>query len=872
TMTPVAVRLLLRCLPLAERDEARADLVAEYRARVATHGRGRAERWAWTQFFRSLLPLSSRTWRRANTGFDPGANVMNPGGPFVERWLLDARYALRRLRTRPGYSALAVLTLALGVGGMAAISGIVRTLLLDQLPYPHSEQLVQFWRPGDWRAREVTLLRHQWNGFSGVAAYRQSDATLERPGAPARLVPGIASSAELFQVLGVTPLMGRGFARGEDLPGAAPVAVLSYSLWRDLGQDTRIVGSTVVLDGTPRTVIGVMPQRFWFPDPAVGVWTADTINATGGVGFYTLVGRMAPGRRIESMQPAVDRVTKLLAASFTYTKQWDITTNAVLTSVRETMVKEMRPPLFATLAGMAAILLIACANVAALVLGQIESRSTELAVRAALGADRTRLAAQVLTEIVVVGLAAGIVGALIAAAGFGLLRGTLPLGAWRDRTAIDWTLLAVSIAVATISSLAIALFPILALWRRDLRATLAGARTNGFLGRRGGLQGVMIVAEVAVAAVLASTAGLIVHSVSRLYDVRPGIDVRGVAVVDIATPGGTPGTTRLAMMHRVLDALGALPDVRAVGATQRIPLRGSGWTMGLRLANVPADAPSPRFRIVSGNYFAAAGIPVRRGRAFSSADLTADSVASIVVNETLVKLYFPNVDPIGQMMPGGLGKPERIVGVVGDVAEGSLTEPMPPTRYYFADRVSFVPSGQTILIRTARAGDAQRMLAEARRVIARVAPSMAVENVTTLQRVLDTAVGPARDVMKLLGVLTTVALVLGAIGIYGVISQYVARRNRDWSIRVALVLSPARVVALIIRHGLALVVVGLAAGLAATLISARLLSAFLFGVSSHDPLALAGAAASLVAVGLLAALVPAIRAARTDPALVLREQ
>ena len=291
---PVALGLLLRCLPLAERAEARTDLESEYRERVSAHGVIHAQRWIWTQLARSLPPLSRRTWARGSTGFEPRANVMNPGGPLMERWLLDARYAARRLRTRPVYAALAVLTLALGVGGMAAISGIVRTLLVDPLPYPRADELAQFWRPGDWRAREVSALRDQWDGFSAVAAYRPADVTLERPGVASRLVPGIASSSELFQVLGVAPLIGRGFARGEDLPGAPPVAVLSYSLWRDLGEDRHIVGSTLVLDGTPRTVVGVMPPSFWFPDPTVGVWATDTINATGGVGFYTLVGRVAP--------------------------------------------------------------------------------------------------------------------------------------------------------------------------------------------------------------------------------------------------------------------------------------------------------------------------------------------------------------------------------------------------------------------------------------------------------------------------------------------------------------------------------------------------------------------------------------------------
>jgi predicted permease len=824
------------------------------------------------QLVRSLPALARRTWSRANTGFDPQANARQPGGPLVERWILDARYALRRLRTRPVYATLAVLTLALGVGGMAAIAGIVRPLLIEPLPYHRSDQLVEFWRPGDWRAREIGVLRDHWDGFSAVAAYRPADVTLERPGAPSRLVPGIASSVELFRVLGVAPLLGRGFARGEDLPGASPVAVLSYSLWHDLGEDPGIVGSTLVLDGTPRTIIGVMPPSFWFPNPTIGVWSTDTLNATSGVGLYTLVGRVADDRRVDAMQPAVDRVTKTLAASFTYTKEWDITKNAVLSPLREPMVKTMRPALVATLAGMAAILLIACANVAALVLGQIESRAGELAVRTALGADRSRLATQIVIEIVVIALAAGAVGCAMAGAGFGVLRESLPLGAWRGRAAVDWTLLAASIAIAVLSSLGIALLSVLALWRRDPGAALSATRTNGFLGRRGGLQGGMIVAEVAVAALLAGTAGLIVESVSKLYDVRPGLDVRGVVVLDVAAPYGIGTAPRLGMMQRLLDALARVPGVRFVGASQHLPLRGPGWTMGMRLPNAPPDAPSPNFRMVYGDYFAALGIPVRRGRVFTPADAAGDSVSSIVVNEELVRLYFPSIDPIGQVILGGFGKPERIIGIVGDAAEGTLTQRMPPAKYYLGPQVYFVPGAQSIVIKAAREQDVERIMGDARRLVARVSPSFAVQEVTTMQRVLDIAVGPARDVMKLLAVLTSVALVLGAIGIYGVISQFVARRTRDWSIRVALGLSPARVMTLILSHGLALVATGVLLGMVVTMFSSRFLTAFLFDVSAHDPTALIAAAATLGAVGVAAALVPALRAARADPALVLREQ
>ena len=871
-MRPLPIVILRALLPLAERDEIAADLAAEYARRRASHGSVRAQRWLWAQLASSVPSLALRTWWRGRTGFDPRANAMNPGGPLMERWILEARYAARRLRTRPAYTILAVLTLALGVGGMAAIAGIVRPLLVDPLPYPNDHQLAEFWSHGDWEAREFATLRDQWTGFTAVAAYRPKDATMERDGAPTRLVPGIASSSELFRVLDVKPLLGRTFAVGEDTPEAAPVVVLSHAVWRELGGDPSIVGSRIKLDGVSRTVIGVMPRGFWFPDPSVGVWTTEVIMPESQIGMYTLVGRVGAGHNVDGMQPVIDRAAQILHSRYTYSPQGDKTKNPKLISLREDMVGAMRPALLATLAGMAVILLIACANVAALVLGQVESRSRELALRLALGADRTRLATQLILEVLVLGGLAGVIGTGFAAAGFTVLRNALAAGAWSERAALDWTILAIAMTVAIVSALGIALLPIVALWRGDLRATMAGTRTNGVVRKRGGLQSAMVVSEVALAVLLACGAALLGRSVTKLYAIRPGVDTRGIAVIDIAIPTSMNTAQRHGMMANVLRELAALPGVRSVGSTQKLPLRGRGWTMGLRIVDETADFPSPYFRMVSRDYFATLGIPARRGRGFDGSERATDSIVSIIVNESLVRIFYPNVNPIGQVMPGAFSHPERIVGVVADVAEGALRDAPAPARYYLADQINFVPDGQAIVVKTTRADDAQAILSAARQTIARVAPAVAVQEATTMERVFDRAVGAARQVMGLFALLTSIALLLGAIGIYGVISQFVARRHREWSIRVALGLSPARVVALVVHHGMSLVAVGIVIGVAGALASAQVLSAFLYGVNSTDPVAIVAAAITLLAVGIAAALVPALRASRTDPALVLREQ
>ena len=870
---PLTITLLRALLPIAERDEIAADVEAEFVTRCAEHGRPAAKRWLRRQFVRSVPALVRRMWWRGFTGFDPRANAMNPGGPLMERLLLETRYALRRLRTRPAYTLLAVLTLALGVGGMAAISGIARTLLLGELPYRNVNELAEFWAPGQWRAPEWLAIRHRFTGFAAVAAYRMEDMTLERDGARTRLVTGVTATHELFDVLGVAPLLGRGFAAGEDALTTAPLVVLSHKLWQELGGQPSIVGSLVKLDGVQRTVIGVMPSGFWFPYPTIEAWINEHVDPNANYGVFTLVGRVGSGLRLDNMQPALANITQILGAQFKYSVRYDKTKNAALIPLHERAVNEMRPALLATLAGMAIILLIACANVAALVLSQVESRSSELALRSALGAERGRLATQLLIEVLALGAVAAAIGSTFASAGFSVLRGALPLGAWSEHATLDWRLFAITTIVALIAALVVALLPMVAVWRSDLRVTLAGARTSGVLRRRGGLQAVMVVSEVALAVLLACAAGLLVRSVAKLYAIRPGIETRGIAVIDLATPVNLGPVGRQRLLKEIVRDLEQLPGVSRVAVSQRIPLRGNGWSAGLKTPNGPSDAPAPFFRLISPGYFATLGIPLRAGRTFVASDVTKDTLQAIVVSEALAKIYFPGEDPIGKVVKSNLvGGSERIVGVVGNVAEGDLKDEMPATRYILSDNIPFVPDVQTILLRTARPEDDERILAAARQAVFKIAPSVAVQEATTMSRVLDRAVGPARSVMTLLALLTGLALALGAIGIYGVISQLVSRRKREWGIRVALGLAPRRVVTLVVRHGTSLVVAGIAIGVAGSALLTQLLSSFLYGVTTSDPIAIVAAAFVLLAVGTIAALIPAVRASRTDPALVLREQ
>ena len=789
----------------------------------------------------------------------------------MDTWTLDARFALRRIARRPLPWILAALTLALGIGGLSAISGLARSLLVSPLPYPHAEQLTRMWKPGDWRGREIAALEGHWTGFTAVAAYRPRNVTLEHPGALTQAVSGVTGTADLFRVLEVPPALGHTFELGDDRPGAAPVAVVSEGLWRQLGADPHLPGTPLTLDGTSYTVIGVMPRGFWFPDPTVQVWTNDTINASSSIGLYSLIGRIEPGRTVAGMGPALSDITSLLRQRFVYDDpRWDITRHAELTPFWDWMLGPLRPAVAALLAGMAAILLIACANVAALVIGQLEGRTAELAVRTALGADRRRITAQLAMEILLLGAGAGVAGSSFGIIGFRWLRETLPLGVWGARATIDWTLFAAGVGAAMFASLAIVILSSLSLWSGGLKEGLARMRAHGTpRGER--LQGALVVAEVALAVLLAGTAGLLGHSVSNLYAIKPGLAIDDVAAIDAAAPLGAATADRRVMLRNALERLTQVPGVQSAAVTQMLPLRGRSWSMGMRLPDQDPNAPTPLFRMVSADYFATFGIALLKGRTWGAADHSADSVKSIVVNASLARLYFPGTDPVGRSIPGGWGTPERIIGIVADASEGNLTDGETPARYYWNEQVPFVPATQTFVVRFTSPAASTRNLDALRRALAVGAPSLAVQDAAPMSEVLAEAVGPARNIMRLLGLLTSLALLLGAVGVYGVLSQFVARRGRDWSLRLALGLGPARLVAQILSRGTFLVSTGVVVGMGLTVLSARSLSAFLYGIGAVDPLSLLGSAALLLAAGAAASLIPALRAGRSDPAVVLRE-
>jgi putative ABC transport system permease protein len=542
-----------------------------------------------------------------------------------------------------------------------------------------------------------------------------------------------------------------------------------------------------------------------------------------------------------------------------------------LTPLREYVVGSARPALLALLAAMVVILLIASVNVAALMLGQVDSRGTELAVRNALGAGRGRVLQQLVVESLVIGALAGLVGAALALVIFRFMVDALPLGALAETATVDWTLFAGAMALGVVAAVAVSLVPGMTVARGDIQGRLTRSRTGGIAGRGGRLEGGLVVAQVALVMLMSAGAALLIRSVANLRAIDPGVRTEGVGVVDVAIPVTTPAGQRPGLVAELVAAVEALPSVTAAAATQRIPLRGSSNNWGIEVESRPElEQTTTAFRPVTADYFETMGIGVRSGRGLLATDALSTDEGIVVINQALADRYFPGVDPLGQRI-AFMSRWDRIVGVVENAAESGLTDGAVPARYMLYEHVPWLLPGESIVFRVEGGRDPALLLDAARRAIQSAAPGVAIRELTTMQSVFNRAIGPSRQVMALLTLLGGLALALGVVGVYGVVSHFVTRRRRDWAIRIAIGLRPAGVVGQVLRQGGTMVVAGIALGLVAFLILARLLAGFVYGIETADPASLAGAASVLLAAGLLAALIPARRAGRIDPAGALKD-
>jgi predicted permease len=798
----------------------------------------------------------------------------------------DIRYASRVLAGNPGFTAVAVLALALGIGANTAIFSVLNAVLLRPLPFPEPDRLVQIWGSSPSKNipfhnvtySDVSDWRKQSQSYEQMTGYAPGTINLSLGDEPERL--NLARvNASFFPMLGARFVQGRAFLPEEDKPGAPRVAIMSHELWkRRFGADPRIVGDSMILDGNGYSVTGILPQGFALPGRTVDLYIPLALNdareQSNDVVTVTVFARLKPGVSLKQAQAEMDTIGRRLAqfprSQGTTPRIWGL---------REFVVRDVKLSLIVLLAAVGLVLLIACANVANLLLARAGMRQTELAVRAALGASRGRILQQLLTESALLGLAGGAIGILLAYWGVRILLRITP-----DRypllkgAAIDLPVLAFTLLISTVTALIFGLVPALILSRASAltNALKEGGRGSGEVFSRSRLRSILVIAEVALALLLLIGTGLMVRSFMRLNSVDPGFNGKGVLTASISLPGSryqNPGQ-RIAFFRQLFEKLSSMPEVTACGAVSSLPLSqhntGTGMCVEGRPFPLPGEVPIIWFRIANSDYFRAMEIPLRRGRLFTDQDQAGLPVA--VINETAARRYWPNEDPIGKRFTNGPPRPGTtiqwitVVGIVADLRHMSLTQA--PDAELFWPYQQLAPASLTLTIRTR--SDAAHFAPSLRRMTAAVDKDQPVSQIRSMEQYLFDSIAPQRLSVTLLGIFAGIALVLAVIGIYGVISFSVARRTREIGVRMALGASGGTVVRMIVRQALLLVLSGVAIGIAAALALTRFISSLLFGVSATDPAVLAGVTVLLIAIASLACYIPARRASAVDPIVALR--
>ncbi len=799
------------------------------------------------------------------------------------------RHTLRQLRHSPGFTASVILTLALGIGASVAMFTVVNAVLLRPLPYPHPDRLVEL-LPGENAnialASEVSENApdiEAWTGLSGWTL------TLTGAGEPAAIQTQMVD-AGFFRVFGVQPILGRAFRPSDRNPDRSGIVILSWSLWQSrFGGDPSIVGRRLALDGSGhafRTVVGVMPRGFHGPVALDGsdfqAWAPlDTppgrTVATDSTWYVnTIVARMRPGATVEGVATEVRATMEKLHDRFPQVIDRDAVRAAGAAGVLASMVGDVSRPLWILLGAVALVLLLLCANLANLLLARGERRRRELAVRIALGAGRGRLVHDQLLESLLlsvagcvagVGLARLILAALRVSRISGLPRtGSLPL---------DPRVLAFAVGAALACAVGFGLLPALRASSGAIRSGLGdgrrseGSRSGHRLGR------VLVAAEVALALVVVTGAGLLLGSLRALRSVDPGFDVHHVIDVRLEPPdqvyGAGGGSRTRAFYSELLARLGVLPGVRSAGAIQLLPLTAGNWAFPYLAEGHPpprgAPLPSANFRVVTPGYFRTLGIPLLAGR-FPDPDDRADGAPVGLVNATMAHQLWPGESAIGKEIKLFGSDPFRVVGVVGDVHQRSLRDSPRPEMYRPLDQ--YPVAGMDVFLRTK--GDPTAILGSVKRVVHDAAPDVPIARMRRMDDVLTDSLARERFFAGVLAFFALLALALGAVGVYGVMAYQVGGRRGEFGVRMALGATPGRILRRSLADGLLPVGAGIALGLAGTIASAQLLSSLLYGLTSTDPTIVAGAAGVLVAVAAAATWIPARRAARVDPATVLRNE
>ncbi|HYE16499.1 MAG TPA: ABC transporter permease [Pyrinomonadaceae bacterium] len=805
--------------------------------------------------------------------------------------LNDVRFALRRLAKSKGFTAVAVASLALGIGANVAIFSVVNAVLIRPLPFPEAERLVMVWEDNsalgfprdtpapanyaDWKAQNQS--------FEDMAALATRSFNITGDGEPEK-VSAYRVTANLFGVLGVRPAVGRAFNEEDDRPGAAKVVILNYGLWqRRYGGERSVVGRDILLDGEKHTVVGVMPKGFQFMESYTGLWVPAAFTpeemAARGSHYLVVVARMKPGVSAEQAHADVAAITERIAREFPAQAQ---NLKAAVVPLREQITGNTRRPLILLLAAVALVLLIACANVANLLLARSASRRKEMAVRTALGASRARVVRQLLTESVLLSVLGGAAGLLLAAWGFEFLKKLIPDGMTLSSSlTIDLPVLGYALGVSLLTGIVFGLAPALQSSRVELNEALKQGGGRSASGGGGGrLRSALVVVEVALALVLLVGAGLLVQTVSNLRYQYALFEPERLLTVRTVLPQRkyTGAAQRANFYDRVLERVRALPGVVSAGYTTSVPLQWKGGANGLFLEGVqlpPGVFANANHRQVSAGYLQTMGIPLREGRYIEETD-DARALPVVVVNETMARQYWQGQSAVGRRLKFGPDEsaddPWRtVVGVVADVRQMGLDAPVKAEAYYPYKQITTHPffAPRDLVVR-AEAGDPLSLVPAVRREVHAVDPDQPLSSVATMDKVLGDETGSRGTGMVLLAALAGLAVLLAAIGIYGVLAYFVTQHVPEIGVRLALGARPRDILALVLRKGMGLALGGVLAGLAAAYALTRLMESLLFGVSATDPLTFGGLALLLAAVALVACVVPARRATRVDPMTALR--
>ena len=796
----------------------------------------------------------------------------------------DIRFAARSLARKPGFTAIVVGTLALCIGANTAIFSVVNSVLLHGLPYRDLDRLVSIWSNDTQSKRDrnsVSIgdfrdMQTRAKTVSQLAAYFPSwNLTYTAPDVAERIDVG-AVSWNFFSVLGVGPERGRAFLEADDQAGAPKTLILSHEFWmRRFNGDPAIVGKTVALDGEPHTVIGIMGANFPFPDAKVDVIAPFTTLATywnrREVHIVFLLGKLAPGATADAAQREFSAIAAQIESEHPKENRGF---GATVLPLRIALLGDVRTPIIVLFAAVCAVLLVGCANVANLMLARGSSRRQELAVRAALGAEPRAIVSQLLTESALIAVVAGVIGVVIAVVATSAMARLIPPTIARIAAIhVSGTVLVFTLGVSIAASLLCGLAPALRGARTSSQESLKdSARGNRTQSRRR-LQSALVVAELSLSLVLAVSAGLLINSFARLSSMNPGFRTDHIVKMKLALPGARyrGAVPRGQFYGKLLPMLQTIPGVQSVGAVTRFPLLDPNITTSVARAGIDPTAehlPDFDYRIAGGDYFATMGIPVVSGRVFTwneRSDSGATPVA--VINRAGATLLFGDRNAIGERITLGASSPPiEVVGVVGDIHGASMREAPRPQVYLSAQQSP--PSGVSIVIRYR--GDEGPVLAAARRALASVDPTMPFFAVQTIDEVMSTATRSDRFTTVLLSTFSLLALLLAAVGTYGVIAFGVNERTREIGVRIALGADKSGVLSMVLREGVVLMAIALPIAMLGVWFASRGIGGLLYGVSPVDPLTLAIAVGTLFAATLLACYIPARRAASVDPLIAIR--